>query len=69
MDAEFLSKSEIESLTGYKRCTEQAEWLVHMGLPHKTVGSRVILSRLHVRMWLEGKPIRQSAGPRLDLVR
>lgn len=69
METEFLSKSEIESLTGYKRCTEQAEWLVHMGLPHRMDGRRLILSRSHVRLWLEGRPIVQSAGPRLDLVR
>lgn len=69
MEAEFLSKSEIESLTGYKRVSDQAEWLVGMGVVHRMAGRRLIISREHVRLWLAGKPVRQSEGPRLDLVR
>jgi len=53
---EYLNSPELHQLTGYARPTQQAAWLKFRGIPHKQDGARIIVSRVHVQAWLEGKP-------------
>lgn len=60
---EYLNTTELHQLTGYARKTQQAEWLKGQCIPHKVDGTRVIVSRVHVQRWLEGKHTVSSQGP------
>ncbi len=60
---EFLSPAELHRLTDCARGPAQDQWLTEHGLPHKLDGKRVIVSRLHVRAWLEGRTVVASNGP------
>ena len=67
---ELMSPAEVKSLTGGKaRAGDQAKVLEELGIPHKVVGKRVVVSRYHVRDWLAGKPVTPSTKPNLALVR
>ena len=66
---EFLPQAELFTLTGYIRASAQAVWLKEHGIAHRLDGRRVIVSRLHVRAWLEGRPIVQSAGLNLSAIK
>lgn len=68
MTSEYLSTSELHTLTGYARPTQQAIWLKEKAIPHRLDGKRVIVSREHVRSWLEGRNI-VSSGLNLGMVR
>lgn len=61
--SEFLSDAEKRDLTGFTRGAEQARWLETQGIPHRLVGRRVVVSRVHVRAWLQGAEVVASAGP------
>lgn len=61
--SEYLQPNELQDLTGYARATGQARWLKLHGIPHQVRGRRVIVSREHVRAWLEGRQVVTSAGP------
>lgn len=65
---EFLTAEELQRLTDARRGAEQDKWLVAQGIPHKVDGKRVIVSRLHVRAWLEGKAVAPSNSPNWDKV-
>lgn len=65
----FLSEAELQRLTDYKRPAEQRTVLDELGIPWKDVRGRTIVLSRHVEAWAEGKPVRASTGPRLDLVR
>ncbi len=65
--AEFLSKDELRDLTGKARSGDQARWLVAQGVAHRVDGRRVIVSRFHVRKWLEGKHVPQGTGIRWNV--
>ena len=54
---EYLPPPELHTLTGYARPIQQARWLKDKGIHHRVDGKRVIVSREHVRAWLEGKSI------------
>lgn len=54
---EYLPPPELHSLTGYARPGQQAAWLKDKAIPHRVDGKRIIVSREHVRAWLEGKSI------------
>ena len=54
---EYLPPPELHSLTGYARPTQQATWLKDKGIAHRVDGKRIIVSREHVRAWLEGKSV------------
>jgi hypothetical protein len=60
---EYLNPPEIHQLTGYARSGQQAGWLKERGIPHRQDGSRIIVSRVHVQAWLEGKHTISSSGP------
>lgn len=68
-DPELYSPTELHRLTGYARAAEQDTWLTEQGIPHKLCGRRVVVSRLHVRAWLEGKPVVASNEPDLSALR
>ena len=62
-ESEYLDKVDLKRLTAEARIPKQSAWLKQRGIPHQTDGQRVIVSRLHVRRWLEGKPTTASNGP------
>jgi hypothetical protein len=66
--SEFLNQSELHQLTGYARPTSQASWLKEHGLPHRLDRGRVIVSRVHVQAWLEGRAV-VSNGLRMEFVK
>lgn len=55
--SEYLSVDELRSLTGYTRANAQSLWLRERGVPQRQDGRRVIVSRVHVLAWLEGRNI------------
>lgn len=61
--SEFLDVSELLRLTGYARVAEQAQWLVAHSIPHHKDGRRIIVSRMHVRLWLEGRLVQNHGQP------
>ena len=61
--SEFLEPDELKRLTDCAQARKQDEWLTGQGIPHKVDRRRVIVSREHVRAWLEGRPLRSSSGP------
>ena len=60
---EYLTGPELHQLTGYARKAQQGEWLKGRSIPHKLDNGRVIVSRVHVQAWLEGKHTISSNGP------
>jgi hypothetical protein len=67
-EPEFLGPDELRALTGFKPAAKQDGWLREQGIPHRRDGARVIVSRLHVRAWLEGRPVVSSNGPNWSAV-
>jgi hypothetical protein len=59
---EYLSAAELHTLTGYAWSRQHAAWLKLRGIAHRTDGRRVIVSREHVRAWLEGRVAVTSSG-------
>jgi hypothetical protein len=60
---EFLEKPELRRLTGCAWATAQAAWLKERGIPHRLDGKRLIVCRVHVRAWVEGRQVVSSNGP------
>ncbi|MBK9573691.1 MAG: DUF4224 domain-containing protein [Rhodoferax sp.] len=69
MITEYLSRVELATLTGAMRAGRQANWLGEKGVPHRLDGQRVIVSRLHVQAWLEGRVAVKSSGPNWAAIR
>jgi Domain of unknown function (DUF4224) len=67
--SEYLTAQELHQLTGYARPGMQAEWLKSKGIPHKQDGSRLIVSRVHVQSWLEGRPTLMRGGMNVGAIR
>jgi hypothetical protein len=67
--SEYLNSTELHQLTGYARSTQQTAWLKFRCIPHKQDGSRVIVSRVHVQSWLEGKPTLARTGMNIAAIR
>ncbi|MDR6216237.1 DUF4224 domain-containing protein [Paracidovorax wautersii] len=67
--SEYLSGPELHQLTGYARCSQQAAWLKFRSIPHKLDGARVIVSRVHVQSWLEGKTVIARGGMNVAAIR
>lgn len=61
--SEFLSPVEVRELTGSARAGKQMAWLKNQGVPHRADGSRIIISREHVRSWLAGRNVPHSVSP------
>ena len=67
---EFLDKQEIKTLTGYKTNPAASQWLKLKGIPFKFEdGKRLIVSRLHVQRWLEGKTLTPHSGMNISAIR
>lgn len=60
---EYLDSVELHLLTGFARARAQAAWLLDKNVPHRVDGRRVIVSRVHVQAWLEGRNVVTSTGP------
>lgn len=69
-DSEFLTPTEVKTLAGDKSARpDQLEALKALGIPHRLVGQRILVSRYHVREWLAGRVVTPARGLRMDLVR
>jgi hypothetical protein len=55
--SEFLSQTELHTLTGYARPTSQAAWLKERGIVHKLDNLRLIVMHRHVQAWMEGRHV------------
>lgn len=66
---EYLPKDELVNLTGCARTGAQAAWLREKGIAHRQDDRRVIVSRIHVRSWLEGRTVIQSSGLNLGSIK
>jgi hypothetical protein len=63
---EFMTPDELRDLTGRRGLALQVRFLQAEGIPHKERGSRLLVSRVHVRDWLAGRPLpRASVGVNL----
>lgn len=67
--SEFLTSPELHALTDYARAGQQSEWLKAKGIPFRQDGRRVIVSREHVRNWLEGRTVVTSTGLNLASIK
>ncbi|MCJ0764152.1 DUF4224 domain-containing protein [Variovorax terrae] len=67
--SEFLAATELRDLTGFARSTAQIAWLQVKGVPHRADGRRVIVSRVLVREWLQGRQAVTSKGPNWSSVK
>jgi hypothetical protein len=70
---EYLSPQELHQLTDYARPSGQVEWLRANGIPYKEEVKRgvirLIVSREHVRSWIEGKPVLARGGLKIEAIR
>jgi hypothetical protein len=62
-EPEFLTPAELQTLTSFKPAAKQDAWLSERGIPHRRDGSRMIVCRVHVRAWVEGRTVVSSNGP------
>jgi len=66
--SEFLEPDEIRQLTAYTPAAKQDAWLTEHGIPHRLDRRRVIVSREHVRAWLEGRPLHATTTPNWSVI-
>ncbi len=66
---EYLSNEELRSLTGSAQNKRRAQWLTQHGIPHRQDGNRIVVSRIHVRNWLEGKKNTSHNGMNLAAIK
>lgn len=59
---EYLDSVVLHRLTGFAHARAQAAWLQDKEVPHRQDGRRVIVSRVHVLAWLEGRNVVASNG-------
>ena len=69
MNNEYLSNQELSRLTGASENGSKSRWLSGRSIPYKLDGKRIIVSREHVRNWLEGKVTLTRAGMNLGAIR
>lgn len=67
--SEYLSQVEMRGLTGSAQALKQKRWLDSKEVPNKLDGRRVIVSRIHVQAWLEGRLLKASNGPNWDALK
>jgi hypothetical protein len=64
--SEFMTPDELRDLTGKRGQALQVQFLKAEGIPHKERRGRLLVSRVHVRDWLAGRPLpRASVGVNL----
>jgi hypothetical protein len=66
---ELLTPDEVRQLSGCKARDAQCQKLEELGVPYMRDGGRILVSRELMRQRMMGVQLRQSAGPRLDLVK
>lgn len=66
--SEFLSPDELHDLTDFVQAGKQAAWLKEHGIPHRLDKRRIIVCRVHVRAWVEGRAVVSSNGPNWSAV-
>lgn len=66
---EYLAPLELRVLTGRTFVAGQTTWLLQWGIPHKVDGRRVIVSREHIRDWLQGHAVVHSNGLNLGAIK
>lgn len=69
MTNEYLSNQELSRLTGSSENRCKSRWLQGQRIPFKEDGRRLIVSRLHVQQWLEGKITLTHSGMNLSAIR
>ncbi len=69
MDEEFLLPTELKRLTACGWRARQIDWLRSQCIPFKNEGDRIIVSRSHVRDWLEGRSNAPRRGMNLAAIR
>lgn len=69
MNNEYLSNQELSRLTGASENSSKSRWLKGRCIPYQEDGKRLIVSREHVRSWLEGKVTLTRAGMNLSAIR
>lgn len=69
MNNEYLSNQELSRLTGTSENSSKSRWLKGNSIPFKEDGRRLIVSRLHVKQWLEGKITLTHSGMNLSAIR
>jgi hypothetical protein len=67
--SELLSPAEVQQLAGCVARDAQCAKLAELGVPFIRDGGRILVSRELMRQRMQGVQLKQSAGPRLDLVR
>ena len=67
--SEFLRQDEVKELTDFTHARQQSGWLTERGIPHKLEHRRVVLSRTHVRGWLEGRHMVSGSGINFGAIR
>ncbi len=66
---EYLSNEELRGLTGRIQSQRRALWLEQRSIPHQKDGSRILVSRVHVQRWLEGKRNTPHSGMNLAAIK
>jgi hypothetical protein len=66
---ELLSRVELRRLTGRARSADQKRVLLEDGIPFRERGRELLVSRYHMRMWLEGRAVPMSRGVDLSKVK
>ncbi|RGE46154.1 DUF4224 domain-containing protein [Comamonas testosteroni] len=69
MNNEYLSNQELSRLTGASENSSKSRWLNGRSIPFKVDGKRIIVSREHVRNWLEGKVTLTRTGMNMSAIR
>ena len=69
MNNEYLSNQELSRLTGSSESRCKSRWLQGQSIPFKEDGKRLIVSRMHVQKWLEGKITLTHSGMNVSAIR
>lgn len=68
LNDEWLSPSELKTMTGAAGADAQTQVLTQDGIPFRRRGNRMLVSRFHAREWLAGHNVTPSRGVNLSLV-
>ncbi len=67
--SEFLSTDDLRELTQRAHKDAQAKMLEASGIPFRWLAGRLVVSRHHVREWLEGRTVAPSREPNMKAIR
>ncbi|MDM0090277.1 MULTISPECIES: DUF4224 domain-containing protein [unclassified Variovorax] len=69
LNDEWLSTSEIKTMTGEASPDDQERVLRQDGVPFRRRGKRILVSRFHTREWLSGRTVTPSRGVNFSVVK